>query len=268
LSAPIRDAVVKLGGSVITDKAGGTLTVNEPLVTRLAADLAAHRPARLVVVHGAGSFGHRIVRETGIHAGLDGDSSRLAFGETQRRQYELDAIVCRRLLAAGVPAMPVQASATAILRAGALEHLDTSALALLLEQGMVPVLYGVPAVDRERGCAILSGDVLAPYVAHALGIDRVVHVTDVDGIYSADPRRDPSAVLVSRVHRDNWAEVRTRLGGSATVDVTGGMERKVRELVEWAERGLESRIVSALVPGRLGEALRDEPVGTLVEWAP
>ena len=147
-------------------------------------------------------------------------------GETQRLQYELDAIV-RLLLAAGLPAMPVQASATAVLEDGALVHLDTSALGVLLDQGLVPVLYGVPAVYRTRGCAILSGDVIAPHVAHALGLGRLVHATDVDGIYSADPRADPLGALF-HVHRGNWAEVSARLAGSRSVDVTGGMARKVR----------------------------------------
>ncbi len=268
MSRPIPDAVVKLGGSVLTDKAGGALVVDEALVARLAAELAAHRPERLVVVHGAGSFGHRIVKESGIHRGLTDAASRRAMGETQRLQYELDAIVVRLLLAAGLPAMPVQASATAVLEDGALVHLDPTALRVLLEQGLVPVLYGVPAVDRVRGCAILSGDVIAPHVAHALGLGRLVHATDVDGVFTADPRADPRATHLPRVHRGNWAEVRARLAGSGSVDVTGGMAGKVAELVAWAERGLSSRIVDARVPGRLAAALMDEPVGTLVDWGP
>jgi len=268
LSRPPPDAVVKLGGSVLTDKAGGTLAVDEALVARLAAELAAHRPERLVVVHGAGSFGHRIVQESGIHRGLTDAKSRLAMGETQRLQYELDAIVVRLLLAAGLPAMPVQASATAVLEDGALVHLDASALGVLLDQGLVPVLYGVPAVDRTRGCAILSGDVIAPHVAHALGFGRLVHATDVDGVFTADPRADPRASRIPHVHRGNWAEVSARLAGSGAVDVTGGMAGKVRELVAWAERGLPSRIVDARIPGRLAAALMDEPVGTLVDWGP
>jgi glutamate 5-kinase len=187
-------------------------------------------------------------------------------GETQRLQYELAAIVTRHLLAAGLPGMPVQASATAVLRGGTLEHLDPTAVALLVEQGMVPVLYGVPAVDREQGCAILSGDVIAPHVAHALGCDRLLHATDVDGIFTADPRTDPGAVRIPRVARVNADEVRARLGGSTAIDVTGGMATKLGELLAWAERGLVSRLIDARVPGRLAAALMDEPVGTLVDW--
>jgi len=264
----IQSAVVKLGGSVITDKAGGTLTVHVDVVSRLAAELAASRPARLVVVHGAGSFGHRIVNATRIHEGLSDAASRRAMGETQCLQYELDVTITRLLIAAGLPAMPVQASALGVMSEGRLVHFDTTALGHLLDQGLVPVLYGVPAVDRERGCSILSGDVIAPRVAHALGLERLIHVTDVDGVFTADPRSDSNAVLIPHVHRDNWAEVSARLAGSAAVDVTGGMTTKLGELLHWAERGLTSRIVSAHVPGRLTAALMDEPGGTLVDWPP
>ncbi len=264
----VPSAVVKLGGSVITDKAGGRLVVDEPLVARLATELAAHRPQRLVVVHGAGSFGHRIVHETRIHEGLTDAASRCAMAETQRLQYELASTVARLLLAAGLPAMPMQASAVAILVDGRLEHFDTMALEVLLEQGLVPMLYGVPAVDRVRGCAILSGDVIAPRVAHSLGLRRVIHVTDVDGVFTADPGCNRDAVMIPRVHRGNKDEVVARLTGSTTVDVTGGMATKLRELLDWAERGLTSRIVSAHVPGRLAAALMDEPGGTLVDWEP
>ncbi len=268
MSGPIRSVVVKLGGSVITDKAGGTLTVDAEVVTRLAGELVANRPERLVVVHGAGSFGHRIVKATRIHEGLSDAASRRAMGETQCLQYDLDAAVARLLIAAGLPAMPVQASALAVLRDGEVVHFDTTALGHLLDHGLVPVLYGVPAVDRERGCSILSGDAIAPRVAHALGLERMVHVTDVDGVFTGDPRSDPQASPIPRVHRDNWAEVSVRLTGSSSIDVTGGMATKLRELLLWAERGLTSRIVSAHVPGRLTAALMDEPGGTLVQWQP
>lgn len=264
----VRSAVVKLGGSVLTDKAGGSLTVERSLLERLAAELHSQRPERLIVVHGAGSYGHRIVRESGLHAGLSGLTSRLAMGETQRLQYELDAIVTRHLLEAGLPAIPVQASATAVMSGGRLVHFDTSAIAALVTQGMVPVLYGVPAVDHERGCSILSGDVIAPHVAHALGFEWMLHATDVDGIFTADPRHDPDAVQIPWVHRDNWEAVSARLTGSAAVDVTGGMARKLGELLAAAQRGLQSRIFDARVPGRLAAALRQEPVGTLIAWSP
>ncbi len=259
-------AVVKLGGSVVTDKASEALRVRVDVVQRLADELAALTTRPLVLVHGAGSYGHRIVRRTGIHRGLSDLDSRLALGETQRLQYDLDSRITALLLEAGLPVMPVQASASARMQAGKLVAMDTDTLRLMCDQGLVPLLYGVPAVDSALGCAILSGDQIAPYVARQLGIRTLVHVTDVDGVYDDDPADNPQAIRIARVDRDSWHEARRRLSGSRSVDVTGGMAGKVEALLDLAREGLVTRIVSGHVPGRLTAALAGEDVGTLVCW--
>ena len=260
-------AVVKLGGSVVTDKTSAELLVRTDQVRRLAGELAEQRPQPLVLVHGAGSFGHQIVQRTGLHRGLGDDAqSRLDLGETQRLQYELDARIAAILLDAGLPVMPCQASASAVMYDGVLEAMDTEALQLMVERGMIPLLFGVPAMDRIRGCAILSGDQIAPYVASRLGIDRLVHATNVDGVYEEDPRLNPEARRIDRIDRHNWESVRDRLRGSHDVDVTGGMAGKVASLLALAREGLQTRIIDATVPGQLAAALAGVDVGTLITW--
>ncbi len=257
--------VVKLGGSIVTDKGATDLRVRGELVARLARELAEAAPRPLVVIHGAGSFGHHIVHRTELHRGVTrGSRSLLDWGETQRLQYVLDSQIARILLDAGLPVMPVQASASAVMRGRRLVAMDVEALRLMVDQGLIPLLYGVPAVDRDQGCSILSGDQIAPYVAGALGIERLIHATDVDGVFEADPKKVPEARRFDRIDRSNWGEVRARLGGSGAVDVTGGMAGKVEALIELSRRGLSVRIVDATAPGRLAAALANEPVGTLV----
>jgi isopentenyl phosphate kinase len=264
--ARVRGVVVKLGGSVVTDKGSEELRVRRELVSRLAGELAEAAPRPLVLVHGAGSYGHQIVRRTRIHEGLQGPESLLHWGETQRLQYDLDARIAGILLEAGLPVMPFQASASAVMESRRLVSMDVEALGLMVERGLIPLLYGVPAVDRVQGCSILSGDQIAPFVASALGIGRLIHATNVDGVYDGDPSRDPTARRIDRIDRSNWDEVRTRLSGSRAVDVTGGMAGKVEALVKLAREGLEVRILDATIPGRLAAALAGEPVGTLVCW--
>jgi isopentenyl phosphate kinase len=85
-------------------------------------------------------------------------------------------------------------------------------------------------------------------------------------VFDADPHRRPEARRIARIDQTNWEKVRPLLGGSAAVDVTGGMLGKVEALVDLARRGYKSRIVSALVPGRIRSALAGEDVGTLISW--
>ena len=94
-------AVVKLGGSVLADKSSVPPRVDEPLLRRVAAELAESAVPPLAVVHGAGAFGHPIVQRTGIDAGLSGPLSLRAMGETQRLLYGLSSSVAKALLDAG-----------------------------------------------------------------------------------------------------------------------------------------------------------------------
>jgi len=259
-------AVVKLGGSIVTDKRSAELRVREELVSRLGREIVEVGPSPLVIVHGAGSFGHQIVERTGLHEGLGGGATLFDLGETQRLQYDLDSAIARVLLGAGLPVMPCQPSASAVMRSRQLESMDVESIRLMVDRGAVPLLYGVPAMDLDQGCSILSGDQIAPYVASRLGIELIVHATDVDGVFESDPARDRSARRIDHIHRGNWDAVRERLGGSSAVDVTGGMAGKVGSLMRLAQKGLRSRIVDAREPGRVAAALRGEAVGTLICW--
>ncbi len=167
--------ILKIGGSVITDRKDERPRLRGRRLARIAREIAeGWRPgeSRLIIIHGAGSFGHPIVKRTGIDRGVSDGPQRIAMGETQRLQNELSTHVARHLLRVGVPAFPCQPSASAVMEAGDLVSLDTEALEGLLETGLVPILNGVPAYDRVQGCSILSGDQIAGFLYRRLGGDE------------------------------------------------------------------------------------------------
>jgi len=257
--------ILKLGGSSITDKKSAEPKTRPDVISRLAKEVAeayAGQKFSLVIVHGAGSFGHGIVKKTGIDKGLHNDEQLLAFAEVQRLQNVLNSLVTQALIESGVPAMPCQASSHAILENGRIIKMDTETIKKLVERGMVPVLYGVPAYDTVKGCSILSGDQIAPYVAKKLGAAKIIHGTNVDGIFTSDPNTDKNARHIKLITTENIEEVKKMLGGSATTDVTGGMAGKVQEL---ADMEIDSQITSALEPGKIRAALLGEAVGTTVK---
>jgi len=123
--------ILKIGGSVITDRKGERPRLRGRRLARIAREIAeGRRPgdSRLIIIHGAGSFGHPIVQRTGIHRGVRDGPQRIAMGETQKLQNELSTHVARHLLRVGVPAFPCQPSSSAIMEAGDLVSLDTGAL--------------------------------------------------------------------------------------------------------------------------------------------
>src|SRR5690349_9689950 len=112
---------IKLGGSVITDKAGRE-AADLPLIARLAGELAQARAAnpalRLIVGHGSGSFGHHYAARYGVHRGLAPGADWMGFALTAGAALRLNRIVVDALLEAGLPAVELQPSASLRSAAG------------------------------------------------------------------------------------------------------------------------------------------------------
>lgn len=145
---------------------------------------------------------------------------------------------------------------------GKLIKMDTSAIESLVKIGMIPVLYGVPAYDKTQKCSILSGDEIAPYLALKLKAEKIIHGTNVDGVFTSDPNKNPEAKLIPEINSKNINQVKEWLTGSTAIDVTGGMFKKVCGLVGI---GIESQIINALTPGNVFKALRGEKFGTIIK---
>lgn len=256
--------VLKIGGSVITDKFSEIPKINPDNLKRISKEIASvynKIKMPLIIVHGVGSYGHVIVKRTGIDKGIKTESQLKDFAETQRLQNELNCIVTKYLIDEGIPAFPCQASSFAVMKSGKLVHMDTSTIEGLVKMGMVPVLYGVPAYDEVQKCSILSGDEIAPYLAVKLNAKKIIHGTNVDGVFTGDPNLSPNAKLIPEINSKNIGQVKGWLTGSTATDVTGGMFGKVSELLEI---GIESQIVNALIHGNITKALNGERFGTII----
>lgn len=254
--------ILKIGGSVITDRNQDRPRLLLSRLNRIATEIAAARKQgvfRLLIIHGAGSFGHPIVKRTGIHKGLSDPARRIAMGETQRLQTLLNAAVVRSLLRQEVPAFPVQPSASALLEAGRIVSMELAPVCSLLDQGMVPVLNGVPAVDLHQGCDILSGDQIAGHLFSCLQVEKILHGTNVKGVYTTDPSLDPGARFIERIDLRMDEELPEGVCGSSVTDVTGGLRKKLEEL-RLAKAG--GQIFDATLPGNVQRVLMGDVVGT------
>ena len=243
---------VKLGGSAIAPKDRAYIA-REDVIARLAQELARSRE-QCLVVHGGGSFGHAAATEHGMTSGaLDGLKAREAFSQIHRAMERLNAAVMDGLLKAGIPAVAVPPAVVCTLEDGRIVAFDEEPVRFLVDGGMTPVLFGDVVQDRARGFAIVSGDQLLAYLAPRLGIGRAVLCSDVDGVYTVDPRTDPDALRIDVLTPETLASVEA--GGSAASDVTGGMRGKLDELLPLARVGVESLVIDANAPGALERAL-------------
>lgn len=250
---------MKLGGSVITDKSRYATPRLEDLV-RLAQEIAASGE-RVVVVHGAGSYGHVLAKEHGLAKGDDGSAAqRVAFGRVLADVRELQGLVVRALCDAGLAAVPHSTFDLARLTAGELATFAYAPVHDTLASGFTPVLGGDGALDAARGFGICSGDVLMAELARAVRPSRAIFVTDVDGIYDRDPS-EAGARLLPRI--DLRTDVRTT--ESRVPDITGAMMGKLKRAREVARAGVPVHVVNGRAPGRLAAALVGGAVtGTVV----
>jgi isopentenyl phosphate kinase len=255
-SAPI---VVKLGGAVITRKRE-TERSRPKVLARLAREIADGGDGRRVVVlHGAGSFGHPGARRFGLAAAprpTDTPVHRArgaAIVATEVRRLHL--LVLRALVRAGVSVASVPIATHARNREGQLVSIDSDPFTEALARGLTPVSFGDVVPDEAWGASILSADTIAERLASALHPSRVIFVSDVPGIWTGTPgtRRTVAPLVTEAV----VASLRPARG---VADVTGGIRGKAESMRRIAATGVDAGLISGLKDGELSRALRGEQV--------
>lgn len=238
--------VLKLGGSVITEKAAPE-TVDDASLGRAAAALEG--VGDVIVVHGGGSFGHPAARNYGVSrtAGSNDAAAIVAIHDAMLR---LNGRVVGALQDHDVPALPVAPLSVASRDEGGELRMPMAGIRRMLAERFVPVLHGDVVTHTGRGATVLSGDEVVVALAEGLDADRVGVCTTVPGVLGAD------GTVIPRI--ESFADVADELGESTATDVTGGMAEKVRALL-----GLDT---SATVFGLedLSAFLEGETPGTLV----
>ncbi len=133
-------------------------------------------------------------------------------------------------------------------------------LTALLEHGIVPIINenDTVAVDEIR---FGDNDSLAGMVAHLIDADLLVILSDVEGLYTEDPRHNPKATLIPEV-REVTTEIEQRAGGATSFEGTGGMRSKVLAAKQAATYGVATAIVSGERDGQLAALFQGETIGT------
>ncbi|NYB52779.1 MAG: isopentenyl phosphate kinase family protein [Methanobacteriaceae archaeon] len=260
--------ILKLGGSVITQKDRDKPTLNPENLERISQEISQSNVKQLIIVHGAGSFGHPYARKFQIGSEIK-DRKEFhrkikGFTLTQNSVSKLNHHVCNYLLKYEVPAIALPPSSFMVSENKRIKKAKIGMVKKYLKMGMVPVLHGDVLLDEDKSIqmAVVSGDQIITYLAENLKTDRIILGSDVDGIYNRDPKGHPEAQLLPLVKSLEDLEF---LEGARTVDVTGGMAGKLTELLRLAEKGIESEIINASSPHLVESALRGEKVrGTII----
>lgn len=253
---------------MITKKEATEPTADYENLDRIAKEIGESSCQKLIIIHGAGSYGHPFAKKYGI-----GDTSenredlqrkKRGFCIIQDSVKTLNRIVCEHLRKYGILAVSLQPSSFIITRNTRIYYGNLNLIKKYLYLRFVPVLYGDVVLDLEESIkmAVLSGDQITRYLGEHLKPEKVILGSDVNGIYTKNPKKYPDAQLIDHVSSLDDLEF---IEGATTADVTGGMGGKLLELIKLADLGIESEILNAAKPDLIKRALQGERIGTVIK---
>ena len=255
MPAAAKTMVVKIGSSTVTEPGTG---VNRPFIARLAHEAVELRSLgwNLVVVSsGAIACGAPVLGFSARPADMPSLQACASVG-----QCVLSAAYDEEFRARGLATSLVLLTRHDTARRQSYLH-ARDALTRLVELGVVPVVNenDTVSVDEIR---FGDNDTLAALVACLVSADLCVTLSDIEGLYTANPSIDPNARFVPRVEKIDAAIIASAGDSSSSVG-TGGMITKIRSSRILMTAGIPSVICSGADEGALARLARGEQVGTL-----
>ncbi|MFP5020219.1 amino acid kinase family protein [Pseudonocardia phyllosphaerae] len=229
-------SVVKVGGQSFLDRGREAVF---PLVDEL---LEARRSHRLLIGTGGGTrarHAYSLAAELGMPTGvLSSFGSAVAGQNATMLGYLLARHGIPVVAGGGFEALPLQLSE---VRAAVFAGMPPYAM-----WQPSPAEGVIPPYRTDAGCYL---------VAETYGCQNMIFVKDEDGLYTANPKNDPSATLIPEITVDELIE-------RDLPDLV--IERPVLELMKRAQHVRSVQIVNGLKPGNLTRALAGEHVGTII----
>ena len=247
--------LIKLGGSVITDKSQYK-KFNKEQTARLCREIA-ESGRSVMIVHGAGSYGHVLAKRYAIQNGLVDFAQVSPAAMVHHDAMELGLLVTSEHMAVGIPAASLSPGSCFVMDEGRLVVNDDEVIRRMSHVGIMPVTHGDVVMDRQKGFAIVSGDELMEVMARIFKPERIVFVSDIDGLYDSNPKENPEARMIPEVTQ----EILDGVSSDEDVDdVTGGVRNKMEAMLRMCSPDRDCVLVNGTVPGRLLSLLRGEEV--------
>ena len=218
--AEAKRLVIKIGSSLLVDQETGEL--RRAWLDALAADVASLRGRDqevIIVSSGAIALGRRALGMAGRQLRLEDSQAAAAAGQIRLAHAYQDALAAHQIPVAQI-LLTIDDTEQ---RRRYLNARNT--LIALISRGSVPVVNENDTVATEE-IRFGDNDRLAARVAAMIGADSLILLSDIDGLYSADPRHDEEARFIAEIG-EITAEVEAMAGVSGSSDGSGGMITKL-----------------------------------------
>lgn len=253
--------LIKLGGSVITDK-DTPYKAKTNVIRRLAKEIKGSGVNSLVLAHGSGSFGHTSAQKYG---GKKGYKNAWGVAKVARDAMEINRIVMDVLIEEGLSAVSLRPMSMMMTSAGKLKNDLFKIIEETVNQGLIPVVYGDVIWDKKWKSTIYSGETTLNEIGIYLSkkgyqMNNIIQVGQTDGVY------DLKRKTIPLINKNNWNKIKKYLFQNKGADVTGGMKHKIEKALTIAEIGINTLLINGnkvneLLSAILGKAVK----GTIIK---
>jgi isopentenyl phosphate kinase len=250
--------ILKLGGSSITKKADNKFEIDYDTLNRSAQEIKSvlekDTELQLIVVCGVGPFGHTNVTKYDLNHGIETEEQEKGVGITNADCDFVGSETVKALEKVGLKVKLISGYEVCEQKSKKVLSFDIEPYKKALDEKIIPITTGIMVPDEDFKWSPMSGDTVIAQTAKQLSPTKVVMGTDVDGIFTADPKHNPNAKLIEKITNENLGEVLEQCGESASVDVTGGMKGKLEKLAATLN-GVPAEIFSLFVEKNLENTL-------------
>lgn len=246
--------ILKIGGSVITNKAQEN-TFKKGVMDRLSKEIKISGK-KIIIVHGAGSFGHITAKKYRLQNGFQDTKQIKGFSLTHLSVQKLNSFVLESLYNHDISAISMPPHSILRLNNHLLKIFEFEIFNKYLEIGFCPVTFGDVVLDDTLGFSICSGDLLTLTLAQQFRPEKVIFVIDEDGLYTKNPKINSDAELINSITADELEKLTT--DADSHDDVTKGMKGKIDTIKNISKFGVDTILLNGNKEDRLYNVLIGE----------
>jgi isopentenyl phosphate kinase len=262
---------LKLGGSLITNKDQESTVRMDRLISigeQICRALKTDPEITLLIGHGSGSFGHHAAKKFGTRDGFakpeEANRYWQGYFSVYQQAHALNRLVMDAMHKTGNPCIEFAPNTMIKTKDHLITQWSVGSIKASIQARLIPVIFGDVVFDDVIGGTILSTEDLFGFLASSLKPQKIYLAGIEDGVWEDYPA---NKTLIAKINTNNFDQYRKAILGSGSIDVTGGMDSKVRQMLSLTKQveGLSIRVFSGIPEDNIYKALTGSEIGTLIE---
>ena len=243
--------IIKIGGSVITNKAIQD-SFKKDVLDNLAQQIKKSKKD-IIIVHGAGSFGHILAKKYNLNQGYQNKNQIYGFSLTHAMVQKLNLFVLNSLHENGIAAVSLPPHNFLKLKNHKFSSFNYNIFNDYLKLGITPVTFGDVVLDEKLSFSICSGDLLMQILSNCFKPEKAIFIIDEDGLFTSNPKINKNAELINSTTIEKLKKL--TVSADKHADVTGGMGGKIDTIKNIAKLGIDTVLLNGNKPDRLFKVL-------------